>query len=248
MGIPSANDGIVQSCKLDGSDIQTVIESGSVHTPKQLIIDQENDKLYFCDREGLRIMRCNLDGSQHEVIVKRGDWAKKEDAENQLNWPVGISINKKEGKFYWTQKGLSKGGKGRIFRANIEIPKGEDVSNRSDIETLFTGLPEPIDLEIDEDTQTLFWTDRGDPPMGNSLNSVKATEVKGLKEGEKNPKYNVLARQLHEAIGLKLDQVNKHIYLTDLGGTVYRCGMDGKDKKKLYDEECAFSGIGLTHV
>jgi hypothetical protein len=51
MGIPSANDGIVQSCKLDGSDIETVIPTGSVHTPKQLIIDQENDKLYFCDRE-----------------------------------------------------------------------------------------------------------------------------------------------------------------------------------------------------
>jgi hypothetical protein len=248
MGIPTANDGTIQSCKLDGSDIQTVIKKGAVHTPKQLIIDQENDKLYFCDREGLRVMRCNLNGSQHEVIIKRGNWDNKEDAENQLNWPVGISVNKKEGKFYWTQKGLSKGQKGRIFRANIEMPKGQDASNRSDIETLFTGLPEPIDLEVDEDTQTLFWTDRGDPPMGNSLNSVKVDELKGLKEGEKNLKYNVLARQLHEAIGLKLDQVNKHVYLTDLGGTVYRCGMDGKDKKKVYDEECAFSGIALAHV
>jgi DNA-binding beta-propeller fold protein YncE len=248
MGFPTANDGTVQSCKLDGSDIQTIIPTGSVHTPKQLIIDQENDKLYFCDREGLRVMRANLDGSQHEVIIKNGDWNSKEDAENQLNWPVGISVNKKEGKFYWTQKGLSKGGKGRIFRANLEMPKGEDASNRSDIELLFSGLPEPIDLEVDEDTQTLFWTDRGDPPMGNSLNSVKVTDLKGLKDGEKNPKYNILARQLHEAIGLKLDQVNKHIYLTDLGGTVYRCNMDGKDKKKVYDEECTFSGIGLAHV
>jgi len=248
MGIPTANDGIVQSCKLDGSDIQTVIPTGSVHTPKQLIIDQENDKLYFCDREGLRVMRANLDGSQHEVIIKNGDWNNKEDAENQLNWPVGISVNKKEGKFYWTQKGLSKGGKGRIFRANLEMPKGDDASNRSDIELLFSGLPEPIDLEVDEDTQTLFWTDRGDPPMGNSLNSAKVTDLKGLSDGEKSPKYNILARQLHEAIGLKLDQVNKHIYLTDLGGTVYRCNMDGKDKKKVYDEECAFSGIGLAHV
>jgi hypothetical protein len=29
---------------------------------------------------------------------------------------------------------------------------------------------------------------------------------------------------------------------------VYRCNMGGKDKKKVYDEECAFSGIGLAHV
>jgi hypothetical protein len=248
MGIPSANDGTVQSCKLDGSDIKTVISAGKVHTPKQLIIDQENDKLYFCDREGLRVMRCNFDGSEHEIIVQTGDFNNPKDAENQLNWCVGISVNKKEGKFYWTQKGLSKGGKGKIFRASLQMPKGENASNRSDIETLFSGLPEPIDLEIDEDTQTLFWTDRGDPPFGNSLNSVKVGPLKSLKEGEKNPKYDVLTRQLHEAIGLKLDQVNKHVYLTDLGGSVYRVGMDGKDKKKVYDEEAAFSGIGLAHV
>ncbi|KAF4629810.1 hypothetical protein G7Y89_g8334 [Cudoniella acicularis] len=245
-GSPSENDGMVQSCKLDGSDIQTVIAKGSVHTPKQLIIDQEANKLYFCDREGLRVMRSNLDGSEHEVIIQIGDWEKKEDAENQLNWPVGISINKKEGKFYWTQKGLSKGNRGRIFRASLEMPKGENASDRSDIEVLFSGLPEPIDLEVDEDTQILYWTDRGDPPFGNSLNSAKIDSLKKLKEGERNPKYEILSRQLHEAIGLKLDQVNKHVYLTDLGGTVYIVDMDGKNKKKVYDEECSFSGIGLA--
>jgi hypothetical protein len=33
--------GTVQSCKLDGSDVQTVIPTGAVYTPTQLIIDQE---------------------------------------------------------------------------------------------------------------------------------------------------------------------------------------------------------------
>jgi hypothetical protein len=248
MGIPNQNDGQVQSCKLDGSDIQTVIPVGAVHTPKQLILDQESEKLYFCDREGMRVMRSNLDGSQHEILIQVGDFNNQKDAEDQLNWCVGITVNRKEGKFYWTQKGISKGNKGRIFRANIEMPKSQTAKNRTDIELLFFGLPEPIDLEVDESTQTLFWTDRGDPPLGNSLNSVKVSEIKGLNEGEKSPRYDTLMRQLHEAIGLKLDQVNKHIYLTDLGGSVYRCGFDGKDKKKVYDEECAFSGIGLAHV
>lgn len=248
MGIPTSNDGMVQSCKLDGSDIQTVIAKGDVHTPKQLTIDHQNEKLYFCDREGLRVMRCNLDGTEHETIVQTGDWKSQKDAADQTNWCVGISVNNKEGKFYWTQKGLSKGGKGRILRANLQMPKGESASKRTDIETLFSGLPEPIDMDIDSDTETLFWTDRGDPPMGNTLNSVQLGEIKGLKEGEKNPKYNVLARQLHEAIGLKVDKINKHIYLTDLGGTVWRCNIDGKDKQKIYDETASFSGIAVTHV
>ncbi|KAH7346360.1 putative Low-density lipoprotein receptor-related protein 4 [Rhexocercosporidium sp. MPI-PUGE-AT-0058] len=228
MGIPTANDGTVQSCKLDGSDIQTVIPKGAVHTPKQLIIDQKNDKLYFCDREGLQVMSANLNGSQHEIFIQNGDWQNEDDQKNQLNWNVGIIINQKEGKFYWTQKGLSKGGKGRIIPANIETPKGEDASSRTGIELLLSGLPEPIDLEIDEDSQTLFWTDRGDPPTGNNLNSIKTSAV--------------------NAIGLKLDQVNKHIYLTDLGGAVYMVDMDGKNKRVIYNEEAAFSGIGLAHV
>jgi hypothetical protein len=248
MGFPTSNDGTVQSCKLDGSDIQTVVPAGGVHTPKQPIIDQEKDKLYFCDREGMRVMRCNLDGSDLETLIQTGDWKDKADAANQLNWCVGISVNKVEGKFYWTQKGPSKGGMGRIFRANIQMPKGQSAANRTDIELLFSGLPEPIDIEIDEDSQTLFWTDRGDPPTGNSLNSVKLRGIKELKEGDKSPNYDLLTRQLHEAIGLKLDQVNKHIYLTDLGGTVYRCGMDGKGKKKIYDEDASFSGIGLAYI
>jgi hypothetical protein len=70
MGIPNKNDGMVQSRKLGGSDIQTIVPSGSVHTPKQLIIDQEHDMLYFCDREGMRVMRCALDGSKLEALIK----------------------------------------------------------------------------------------------------------------------------------------------------------------------------------
>jgi hypothetical protein len=40
-------------------------------------------------------------------------------------------------------------------------------------------------------------------------------------------KYEILARNLHEAIGLKLGVKNQHVYLTDLGGAVYRYTMSG---------------------
>jgi hypothetical protein len=59
---------------------------------------------------------------------------------------------------------------GRIFRANIEIPKGETPTNRSDIEVLFDRLPEPIDLELDVANRVLYWTDRGDPPAVGRVN------------------------------------------------------------------------------
>ena len=40
-------------------------------------------------------------------------------------------------------------GKGRLFRASVEIPTGQTASSRTDIELLYDGLPEPIDLELD---------------------------------------------------------------------------------------------------
>ncbi|KAH0023791.1 3-hydroxyacyl-CoA dehydrogenase-like protein, partial [Aureobasidium melanogenum] len=249
MGVPTENDGSVQSCKLDGSDVKEIIKKGDVHTPKQLIIDQQNNKLYFCDREGLRVMRCNLDGSDHETLVQNGDWKIKEETQDCLRWCVGISVDNKNGYFYWTQKGTSKGGKGKIFRAKLQMPSGETAANRSDIETVFSGLPEPIDLEIDEESGKMFWTDRGDPPMGNTINSVDLSALTHVEDASDNPKYNILAHNLHEAIGLKLDKKNQHIYATDLGGFVYRFDLDGQNKKRIVDvEDRAFSGITLAHV
>ncbi|KAI5240958.1 3-hydroxyacyl-CoA dehydrogenase-like protein [Aureobasidium subglaciale] len=249
MGMPPQNDGSIQSCKLDGSDIKEIVKKGDVHTPKQLIVDQENNKLYFCDREGLRVMRCNLDGSEQEVLVQRGDWTIKEESQDNMRWCVGISVDTQRGYFYWTQKGTSKGGKGRIFRAKLDMPSSEDATSRSDIETILTGLPEPIDLEIDMEAGMLYWTDRGDPPMGNTINSIDLTNLAHVEDASDNPKYNVLARNMHEAIGLKLDSRNQHIYATDMGGFVYRFDLDGQNKKRIVDsDQRSFSGITLAHV
>jgi 3-hydroxyacyl-CoA dehydrogenase/sugar lactone lactonase YvrE len=238
---PSANNGSVMSSNLDGSDVRTIVPEGAVHTPKQLKIDHDNQKLYFCDREGLRIHRCDFDGSNHEIILQTGDF-NTSDKQDQTKWCVGVAVDAKAGKLYWTQKGNSKGGQGRIIRANMQIPDGETASSRSDIEVLFDKLPEPIDLEFEEQSQTLYWTDRGEYPLGNTLNSAYL----GKNGGDK--KVKVLARHFHEAIGLKIDAVNQHIYITDLGGTVYRFNMDGSEKKKIYETDSAYSGIALAHL
>lgn len=239
---PEKNNGSVMSANLDGTNIQAIIPEGQIHTPKQLKIDHENKKLYICDREGLRVHRCDFDGSNHEIIVQTGNSSSAE-GEDQTNWCVGIAVDPEAGQFYWSQKGPSKGGKGRIFRANMQMPANETASSRSDIELLFDHLPEPIDLEFEADGQTLYWTDRGEYPLGNTLN--KAYVGAEMKE-EKG--VVTLARHFHEPIGLKIDAVNRHVYLTDLGGTVYRFDMDGGKKKKIYETDSAYSGIALAHL
>lgn len=233
------NNGSVMSADLDGKEIRPVIPEGKIHTPKQIKIDHKNQKLYISDREGMRVHRCKFDGSDHEIIVQTGDGTTN-GLEDQRKWCVGIAIDPSAGKFYWTQKGPSKAGQGRIFCANIDMPEGETASTRSDIELVFDNLPEPIDLDFDADSKTLYWTDRGEHPMGNTLNSANV--------GGNERKIKTLARHFREAIGLAIDKTNQHIYLTDLGGTVYRMTLDGSDKKKIYDTDSAYSGIALTYM
>ncbi|KAF7586465.1 hypothetical protein BBP40_008825 [Aspergillus hancockii] len=245
MGVPGKEDGAVYSANVDGSDIQTVVPQGKVNTPKQLTIDAEAKKLYFCDREGCGVYRVNFDGSDFEALIDRRN-SKDSQGGTTSDWCVGITVAPGLGKFYWTQKGPSKGGKGRIFCANITTPEGQSAASRDDVQLFLGDLPEPIDLEVDEESRTLYWTDRGEYPFGNSLNRARLNEwgLPGAISSDK--KFEVLTRHLKEAIGLKLDPGNGHVYLTDLGGNVYRCDLDGKHKEKVHsDDYRAFTGIAL---
>lgn len=246
MGVPRNNDGAIYSANVDGTDIRTIVAPGSINTPKQLAIDHESKKIYFSDREGLSVFRCNFDGSDLELLIKTGDPENPEDKADFTKWCVGIAVAPKLGKFYWTQKGPSKGSQGRIFSADIATPTGKSAQSRDDIACLLDRLPEPIDLEVDEETNTLYWTDRGELPFGNTLNKAQLNGA-GLLEKPVSPRgYEILAKHFKEAIGLKLDTKNNRIYVADLGGSIYQCDLDGGNKKVIHsDDHRAFTGINL---
>ncbi|KAK8216672.1 hypothetical protein IWZ01DRAFT_431151 [Phyllosticta capitalensis] len=237
------NDGSIIRYNLDGSNPTTIVPPGATFTPKQITIARQSKKLYWSDREGLRVMRSNLDGSDIEVLVQTGNT--DEDRKDLSRWCVGIAVDEENGYFYWTQKGPSKGRVGKIFRARVDGPKQEYPNARKDRELLFDNLPEPIDLELDVKSQTLYWTDRGDPPTGNSLN--RAYIGKAPAEAGRSSVGEVLAVRLHETIGLALDHNNEVCYVTDLAGGVYRIGV-GKTsfKETLFAELGDITGIALV--
>ena len=239
MGIPSADDGSIERVDLDGKNRKVIIPQGVTHTPKQIHLDKKNGKLYWCDREGMRVMRSNIDGSQAETLVEagRGD----ADRRDQTRWCVGITIDPKRQKIYWTQKGPDTAGLGRIFRANIEIPKGENAANRSDVEVLFAGLPEPIDLELDLKERVLYWTDRGDPPRGNTVNRapIDATPI---------PAPQIVLTHLMEGIGLALDVPGNRMFVTDFAGSVYSAKLDGSDEKNFLFAQGNLTGIAYAEI
>ncbi|OHE94365.1 3-hydroxyacyl-CoA dehydrogenase [Colletotrichum orchidophilum] len=246
MGIPGRQDGTVLSSNLNGSDVKSLFAAGAINTPKQLIIESVSKKIYFCDREGMKVYRANLDGSDLETLVVAGN-----DASDLKSWCVGVAVAPKLGKLYWTQKGAPKSGQGRIFCANIEIPAGQTAETRDDVECFLGDLPEPIDLEVDEETNTLFWTDRGEIPRGNTLNRAGIDPATGLRlqSAEGSKKYDILVRHLNEAIGVKLDRENGHVYFSDLGGSIYRSNVNGSEKKKIFsDDDRTISGIALLRI
>jgi DNA-binding beta-propeller fold protein YncE len=243
MGNPSANDGSIERSDFDGQNLTHIVPPGATFTPKQLQLDEKNRKLYWCDREGMRIMRANLDGSNLETLLdtSEGDSRPGKDIKK---WCVGIALDVEASKLYWTQKGSDNAGEGRIFRANLEIPKGQTPANRKDAELLYDNLPEPIDLELDLANRTIYWTDRGDPPRGNTVNRAPMNPAQG--NGKKEPV--IIFDHLMEGIGIALDLKGGRMFLTDLGGSVYSANLDGSNKKTVLAAEGNLTGIVYAEI
>jgi len=240
MGNFKENDGSIFRSGLDGRNVTTIVPPGGVFTPKQIQIEKRTGKLYWCDREGMRVMRANLDGSNIETLVdtSQGDLRPGTDARK---WCVGIAVDVDGGKFYWTQKGESKSGTGGIFRANIEIPPHQTPANRQDIELLYDRLPEPIDLDIDPTTRMLYWSDRGDPPRGDSVSRAPLDAPAGKREVPEP-----LFTHLMEGIGLSLDPKGGRMFVTDFAGSVYRADLDGSNLQTLLFAQGNLTGIAYA--
>ena len=235
MGVPRLDDGSIERVDFDGRNRIVIVPEGITHSPKQIHFDKDGEKLYWSDREGMRVMRANLDGSDVETLVETGRG--EIDQRDETRWCVGITVDSRVGKIYWSQKGPDNAGLGRIFRANIDLPKGEGAATRSDIEVLFDHLPEPIDLELDPVHRMLYWTDRGDPPRGNTVNRAP---IDARAEPE------IVVTHLMEGIGLALDVPGNRMFVTDLAGSLYVAKLDGTDKRMLLAAQGNLTGIAYV--
>jgi DNA-binding beta-propeller fold protein YncE len=242
MGNPKANDGTIFRSDLDGRNMTTIVASGDTFTPKQLQIDKANGKLYWSDREGMRVMRANLDGSDIETLVdtSRGD---PRPGADPVKWCVGVAVDVDADKLYWTQKGGDNAGEGRILRANLDIPRGQTPTNRTDIELLYDKLPEPIDLDLDLESRLFYWTDRGDPPRGNTVNRAPLEAPQGGR-----PPPEIVFSNLMEGIGLALDPKHGRMFITDFAGSVYSANLDGSGQKTLLFAEGNLTGIAYVEL
>jgi hypothetical protein len=242
MGVPADDDGALRRSELDGSKVTTIVAAGGSYTPKQLKLDLEKQQLYWSDREGMRIQRAALDGSGLETLitVATGASARK----NAQNWCVGLALDLVHGFIYWTQKGPDNGMVGSIRRAHLQMPNGETDSTRTDIQVLFEGLPEPVDLDLDVTDGYMYWSDRGDDTINRA-----AIEIPNGKTAATRADREILVPGVREAIGVALDLERGHVYYTSgASGRVGRANLDGSDAHDLVTGAGALTGITLAQL
>jgi hypothetical protein len=89
----------------------------------------------------------------------------------------------------------------------------------------------------------LYWTDRGDPPLGNTVNRAPMDMDMNKKQAPE-----ILLRHLMEGIGIALDLTGERMFLTDLAGSLYSANLDGSDKKTLLELEGNLTGVAYTEL
>jgi hypothetical protein len=226
----TARNGGLHAIDLDGTNRRDVIPQGGTTTGKQLVLDSGGN-LFWGNREGFSLDTVRTDGSGQRDLVRR------DGSQGQRDWIVGVAVDEDNGYLYWSQKGSYEGGDGRIFRAGLEIPAGQTAENRTDIETLWDGLPAPIDLELMNGH--LFWTDRGHQPGGNSLNRAPIPAP-----GAKGEAPEILADGFEEAIGLAVDLTEHLAYVSDLSGKIWV--VPAPDNTQVQRHALVSPGIPLT--
>jgi hypothetical protein len=231
-----ARNGSLERADLDGGNRVTIVPRGAFTTGKQLAADWEAGVLYWCDREGMQVLSCNLDGSELRplVVPAVGDEA----AQTIANHCVGIAVDLDRRLLYWTQKGAPKAGEGRIFRALLDLRPGVSPQYRDDIELLWKDLPEPIDLHLFGGS-TMVWTDRGAEPDGNTLNRATVQPSLGTPE--------ILSRGYHEAIGVAAISESE-LYVGDLGGSIRYLNHDTGIDTELVNLGPGLTGLALAEL
>lgn len=234
-----APTGSVDRWRVGEPDVRRIVGRGATFTAKQIQLDRVGRRVYWCDREGMKIWSARTDGSDQRLLVSTG--AGPTDRDDARRWCVGIAVDVKGGWLYWTQKGPTDGGVGRVLRARLDPPAGADPAHRPDVETLFDGLPEPIDLELDLDRGLVYWTDRGSLPGGNSVHVAPIPAP-----GERGGQARLLFDGMEDAIGIAFAPDRSRLFVADIGGNVWSADRDGGDVRRIVEHDGRFTGIAYA--
>ena len=122
----------------------------------------------------------------------------------------------------------------------LKSPRAKPRPTAQTIEVFFNRLPEPIDLELDLRNRVLYWTDRGDPPRGNTVNRASIDARPQAPE--------TVLTHLMEGIGIALDVPGDRMFVTDFAGSLYSARLDGSGELNLLSAQGNLTGVAYAEI
>ncbi len=246
MGHPPDNDGAIERADLDGSNRKSIVPPGGTHTPKQMQLEPVRRTLYWSDREGMRVMRCGLDGSNVETLVQTGQ-GDADSKDETRSFCVGIAVDYAGGHIYWTQKGTTQRGKGSdpSCSGSIFLPV-RPQQGRSDIEVIYDGLPGADRPRArSHRARPLYWTDRGDPPRGNTVNRAPLDAAQRAPAAAGDPRDAPRGR----ASASRWTRRGGRLFVTDMGRDVWATAdLDGSHRRPIMGVQGNLTGIAYAEL
>ena len=151
-----ANDdnptGTIRRANLDGSDAETLPISPALQAPCALVVDPENDKLYWTDVNSNTLRVADRDGSNSQVLVGPAG----------NDHPAGLALDKANGKIYWTNEGTPGSGDAGLNDA-IRVADLNPATNDAQ-DLIPEGNPHtggPLGLAIDPVANKIYWSNCG---------------------------------------------------------------------------------------
>ena len=184
----------VRRANLDGSNVQDLITNrGNV---EGITLDMSGGKIYWSAHGVTEIQRMNLDGTNAKTTHLPGA-------------THGIALDVSGGKMYWVEFW-----NGRIQRGSL---------NSGNVETLVTGLRDPLDIALDVSGGKMYWVD--------ARGKIQRANLDGAN-------VQVLVSGLDKPTGIALDVSDGKMYWTDHGagaipGKVQRANLDGSNVETL---------------
>src|SRR5206468_4180297 len=206
-------------------------------------------RLFYLEASGGRIHSVNADGSDRKVIL------------SGARVPDGVVVDLEAGHIYWTNMGVPSKNDGSIERVDLDgqnrvtiISEGKTFTakqlhlekksaklywcDREGMRVMRANL-DGSNIE----NRVIYWTDRGDPPRGNTVNRASIDA-----DFSKHPTLDILLTHLMEGIGIALDFKGGRMFITDLAGTIYSAKLDGTEKKPLLVAQGNLTGIAYAEI
>lgn len=185
---------------LDGSNEVTINTAASFATPQRIVVDYDNQWLFFSDNARQTIERVGTDGLG--LVTLLGPPGPR---------PIGLALDPFADKLYWTE---TTGGAVGIHRMNL------DGTNQEALVTAAGGadVQDPQGIAVDPLGGRIYWTDASRAEVWRA--NLDGSGVELLADGS--------SHGLQQPMGIAVDPIAQWLFWTDVDAQVItRANLDG---------------------